>query len=168
MDNTIHGRVRTSQKVNGNIKSSSTLSAEISTDVKNRTLKDYDVLINKPQFEGIEWIGNKHLSDFGIPYVFFGTVEYWAEQPSLITIKDAVYVYEDYYQNEQGENIPGIKIGDGLGYLIDAPFINNGEIYEHINNLVIHVTQEEKNSWNNKVRCYLDVNNLENLVFTTN
>ena len=65
--------------------------------------------------------------------------------------------------DEHGNPVPGIKIGDGLGYLIDAPFLS-APYDEHIANLDIHVTTENKTFWNNKVRCYMDG---ENLVFTT-
>lgn len=165
-EQSIHGKVTTTKKVGGNIKSSSALSGELNDDVKNRVIKDYEVLINKPRVENVELIGNKHLPDFGIPYVFFGTVEEWTEQASLITIKDAFYIYTDYQQDDEGNDVPGIKIGDGTSYLIDMPFIS--EPYDdHIRNKIIHITQEERNKWNDKVRCYMDVNNIENLIFTT-
>ena len=65
-EQSIHGKVTTTKKVGGNIKSSSALSGELNDDVKNRVIKDYEVLINKPRVENVELIGNKHLSDFGI------------------------------------------------------------------------------------------------------
>ena len=62
--------------------------------------------------------------------------------------------------------IPGIKIGDGLAYLIDLPFTDS-ELIDHINNTTIHVTAEEKNFWNNKNRVFISPQDEENLIFTT-
>ena len=153
----IRGKVKTSSAITGQIKSGSKGGGGTS---------DYNLLSNKPSIEGVELKGNKKLKDLGIPYVFYNTVAEWNSDPSRITIKDAVYVYTDYRQDELGHNIPGIKIGDGLGYLIDAPFID-GDYYEHITNDIIHITAEDRQRWDDKVRCYIDVNDTENLVFTT-
>lgn len=151
----IHGKVTTSQRINGSI----------DNDVKNRTIGDYNYLRNLPSIEGETLKGNKKLTDFGVPYVFFGTVEQWNERASLIGTKDAFYIYTDYEQDEFGNNIPGIKIGDGLSYLIDAPFIDHN-MQKHILDDVVHISQNEREFWNNKVSVYIDPNNVENLVFT--
>ena len=165
-EQSIHGKVTTTKKVGGNIKSSSALSGELNDDVKNRVIKDYEVLINKPRVENVELIGNKHLPDFGIPYVWEKTTEEWNSEASLISVKGAFYIYTDYSTDDEGRNIPGIKIGDGLAYVIDLPFLS--EPYDtHILNTIIHVTQKEKDFWNNKFRCYMNEEDIENLVFTT-
>ena len=162
----IHGDVKAHQSIGGKVTTSSAVHGEIDKDAKGRSYKDYNILINKPQIEGTELIGNKKLPDFGIPYVFFDTVEGWASKPSLIAKENAIYVYTDYQHDSEGNNVPGFKVGDGLGYLVDAPFVD-AVMQEHIMNNVIHVTAEEKEFWNNKVRVYIDSENLENLVFTT-
>lgn len=145
----VHGKVKITQDIGGDISPTSAITGEIKTDPKGGGGTGYyNLLSNKPS------------------YVFYNTVAGWNSDPSRITIKYAVYVYTDYRQDELGNNIPGIKIGDGLGYLIDAPFID-GDYYEHIKNKVIHVTAEDKQRWNDKVRCYIDINDTENLVFTT-
>ena len=59
------------------------------------------------------------------------------------------------------------KIGDGTSYLIDMPF-NDDVMSRHVADSVIHISSTERTFWNNKVTCYLDVNNLENLVFSKN
>lgn len=153
----IHGKVTNTQKINGSI----------DNDVKDRVVGNYDYLINQPLIENIILKGNKKLTDFGIPYVFFGTVEEWNARASLIGTKDAFYIYTDYEQDEDGNNIPGIKIGDGVCYLIDAPFVDHN-IKKHILDDVVHISQNEREFWNNKVSVYIDPNNVENLVFTTN
>lgn len=97
--------------------------------------------------------------------VYYATTATWNGQPQLITERGSIYVYSDYTQNEQQQNVPAIKVGDGSAYLIDMPFTSD-LMYDHISNSIIHVTQAEKDVWNGKVRCYLDGEH--NLVFTTN
>lgn len=140
------------------------ISGRVDRNVSDQTYRDYNKLRNLPSMEGHVLKDDTSLSDIGVPYVFYDTCENWDAQSLLITIKDAIYVYTDYKLDEEGRVVPGIKIGDGLGYLIDAPFLS--ALYdEHIANLDIHVTTENKTFWNNKVRCYMDG---ENLIFTTN
>ena len=98
--------------------------------------------------------------------VHTATTEEWNSTPELMTRDGHVYVYTDHAQDSEGNDIPGIKIGTGREYLIDAPFID--AVYaEHIVNDIIHITQEEREFWNDKVRCYIDENNDEKLIFTT-
>lgn len=98
------------------------------------------------------------------------TTENWNKKSTLISELNTVYVYVDHQTktDEEGKEvwIPGIKIGDGKAYLIDLPFSDELMI-AHINDLGIHVTPEEKEFWNNKVRTYMDTVEGEQLVFTT-
>lgn len=105
--------------------------------------------------------------------VYYDTQQNWDSQTFLISERRAIYVYYDHaYLNDGHGNrypVPAIKIGDGTSYLIDMPFVNDDvtvELARHINNTVIHVTQQEKDFWNNKVTCYLDETNIENLIFS--
>lgn len=102
--------------------------------------------------------------------VLSDTTENWNKKASLISELNTVYVYVDHQTktDEEGKEIwiPGIKIGDGKAYLIDLPFSDELMI-AHINDLGIHVTSEEKEFWNNKVRTYMDTVEGEQLVFTT-
>ena len=98
--------------------------------------------------------------------VLYNTSEYWNSHPKIISKKGYLYVYGDYKQDKQGNNLAGIKVGDGLAYLIDLPFMD--KLYsQHIEDDTIHITAQERNFWNNKVRCYIDPNNGDNLIFTT-
>lgn len=97
------------------------------------------------------------------------TVAGWNAQASLIAEKNVLYVYTDYRQiEEDGElkNVPGLKVGDGKAYLIDIPF-TDAFMAQHMSDGSIHVTLAEKEFWNNKVRCFVDVYDDSNLVFTT-
>lgn len=107
--------------------------------------------------------------------VYYDTEENWNAARTIITEKRAIYVYSNHrYINDGHGNqypVPSIKIGDGTSYLIDMPFINQDleiELWNHINNQIIHITQEERLFWNDKVTCYMDENNIENLIFSKN
>lgn len=84
------------------------------------------------------------------------TTQGWAEKTTEVSVLNTVYIYTDREIIERDNKIikvPGIKIGDGLAYVVDLPFIT--------------VTQAERDFWNNKVRCLLDTRDSENLIFTT-
>lgn len=112
-------------------------------------------------------------ADFGVVYqsgggtdkIFYNTTEYWNSRPTLLTKQGYIYIYSDYKQSE-GENIAGIKIGDGTSYLIDMPFTDK-PLDDHIADTVKHITATEREFWNNKVRCFIDPENAEKLIFTT-
>jgi hypothetical protein len=97
--------------------------------------------------------------------IYYNTTAYWNSRPQLIAQRGYIYVYSDYKQSE-GEDIAGIKVGDGISYLIDMPFIDK-PLDDHIADTVKHITSAERESWNNKVRCFVDPENQENIVFTT-
>lgn len=103
----------------------------------------------------------------GDSHVLYATTATWNSQPSLISDRGYIYIYSDYKQNEQGQNIAGMKVGDGNAYLIDMPFTDE-VLYEHLADTVHHITQQEREFWNNKVRCYMSDVQDDILVFTTN
>lgn len=105
-------------------------------------------------------------NDLNYVAVLSDTVSGWNGQPSLESEKDVLYIYTDYGTDSQGNDVPGIKIGDGKAYLIDLPFIDALAV-EHRNNSDIHVTAQQKEFWNNKVRCYYSELYNERVVFTT-
>lgn len=130
----------------------------------------YASLIGKPSINGVVLIGNKTSADLGIELpVHQNTTAIWNAERDLIGQNNHIYVYTDYIVRD-GKNYPGIKIGDGTSYLIDAPFVNgdNQDMYDHINNHSIHITEEERIFWNNKVTSYLSSDNPEELILTKN
>ena len=134
---------------------------------------DYEKLRNKPSINDVELVGNKTTSDLNI--ILRGTTEYWNSAPQLISTLNTVYIYTDYQVIDNGDGtvtiIPGIKVGDGTSYLIDMPFVASGDsetLDNHIKNETVHITQAEREFWNNKWRGYLNPADTENLVFTVN
>ena len=109
--------------------------------------------------------------------IYYGTKAEWAAKPSLVSEKHSIYVYTDGKQIEddygQVFDIPTLKIGDGLAYVVDLPFSGactddvNKTIDEHVNDMISHITQEEREFWNNKVRCYIPDQDGERIIFTT-
>lgn len=110
-----------------------------------------------------------YLGSIRLPNVYIRTTQEWNENPNFIGQSGVLYVYSDYIEEEvieQGETrkklIPGIKVGDGQAYLIDAPFINNRSFY---------ISESDRARWNNKISFPNDsktysVGQDQNLVFT--
>lgn len=114
----------------------------------------------------LQLILNQKISELEqeMPKIYYHTKEYWDQHLTLVSEENAIYVYTNY-QTYDGKNVAGIKVGDGLAYLIDLPFTDE-ILMDHINNFEIHITQAEREFWNNKVRSYMsDVDN-EELIFT--
>lgn len=99
--------------------------------------------------------------------IYYGTVEQWNASHE-ISKKQALYVYTDAIK-EQEHTIPKFKIGDGLAYVVDLPFVGDDVsaiLVEHISNSVSHITSQERLAWNSK--CKIDESDLvnENLILT--
>lgn len=95
------------------------------------------------------------------------TTEHWNENRLFVPMKGEVIIYTDHGKIDDGYgnliDVPGIKIGDGNAYLIDLPFVGNDVRYEimqeirnHEDNHIIHITQEEREYWNNKLDSELN------------
>ena len=94
----------------------------------------------------------------------------WNAALGMIPMQGEIIIYNDYKTIEKeidGElrtvQIPGVKIGDGMAYVQDLPFIDEelrDKVITHIENPDIHVTLQEKIFWNNK----LNVNDNSELV----
>lgn len=103
------------------------------------------------------------------------TCDQWNNDIFYPSKKGTMYIYSDYKVIEKdGEEIylPGIKIGDGKAFLIDIPFLNsaqdsNNQFIEHINDMSRHITEAERQFWNNKLNIDLNLDN-ENLVINRN
>ena len=94
-----------------------------------------------------------YLNDNLDKQVLFGTNAEWNAQTGLVSEANKIYVYTDWKTDGSGNNIAGIKIGDGNAYLIDMPFTE--ELYfDHMQDSSIHVTVSDKLRWNEAVKCY--------------
>lgn len=109
------------------------------------------------------------------------TTANWLRNTTFIPLKGEIVIYSDYAQKEVDGNminIPNFKIGDGTTFAVDLPFVNDDlrdQLTAHMMNTSIHITDAEREFWNNKVRCYMDTEEDEDgymveneeLVFTT-
>lgn len=96
--------------------------------------------------------------------VISGTTEWWSQHASTVSQEGFIYIYTDY-QNVDGVDIPGVKIGTDNAYVIDLPFIDT--VYaRHISDTIVHITAEERVSWNDKVTCYIDPTKSDRLIFS--
>lgn len=107
----------------------------------------------------------QYIADIEITKVLYADTASWNSQPQLVSQVGVIYIYSDYKKDTEGNNIPGLKVGDGNAYLIDVPFLTK-LIDAHILDNIRHITSSERDSWNNKVTCYIDVNNSTRLVFS--
>lgn len=87
------------------------------------------------------------------------TTAAWNAKSGFIPKNGEIIIYTDHETIVDGSTtkyVPGVKIGDGLAYLIDLPFSTDAvskELIEHKSNSTIHVTSSDKNFWNNKLNC---------------
>lgn len=115
--------------------------------------------------------------------MYYDTVANWNVKTDLISENNAIYVYSDYrsefdYEKNTNVYIPNIKIGDGTTRLIILPFLVDDfatmeyvdnvvqNFIQHINNTTVHITQEEREFWNNKHRAFYSAVDNDTLVFT--
>ena len=167
LEATLTGR----ETLTGNLSSSGNSLAGIVE--RNASRVDYNNIVNKPQINSVTLVGNVSAYDLGLANVYYDTTANWNLQPFLVSERKGVYIYSDFeiIYDEVGNPtfVPGIKIGDGTTYVIDLPFITEEMtrmLLDHIGNNTIHLTAAEREFWNNKITCYLDREDLENLVLS--
>lgn len=83
------------------------------------------------------------------------TTTNWTAKNTFIPKKGDIIIYLDK-ATVNNKNIPGIKIGDGLAYGIDLPFVGDdiaNDLLNHISNTTVHITAAERTKWNNKLNC---------------
>lgn len=103
--------------------------------------------------------------------ISINTTAGWNEKISYVPVKGEIVIYSDRHVID-GVDHPGIKIGDGLAYVVDLPFFGDDEadriitiIDNHITDASVHVSEEDRSFWNAKLN-YETVG--ENLIFTRN
>lgn len=75
----------------------------------------------------------------------------WAESTDVLSKASWLYIYTDYRQ-EDGVNVPAIKLGDGHAFVVDLPFFTTG------------VTETDRQRWDNKVAAKMSDVDIENLI----
>ena len=141
----ISGQVDSVGEISGGIvtRSGGVASGEVSRN--SGGTHDYEHLINLPEVNGETLIGDKSSEDLHI--VAVKTSAEWALLTTLVSVKGEVYVYSDAGQDADGNPIPKVKIGDGLAYVVDLPFVAATDL---------RITDEDITNWNNKVSIRVD------------
>lgn len=94
--------------------------------------------------------------------IYYGTCDYWASQPTLISERGSFYVYSDYYYDDN-QPIPGVKIGDGSAYVVSLPFTDK-RMVEHITDSSIHLSEQDRLKLENSVCAEMSSVDTENLI----
>ncbi len=95
----------------------------------------------------------------------------WNAKLGFIPVKGEIIIYLDKATVEEGNETityPGIKIGDGMAYCVDLPFLGDelaARLLAHINNSSVHVSSADRIRWDNKLNCTV---NQETLVLDRN
>lgn len=108
----------------------------------------------------------KRYADATYPNITKRTTAEWANDITYIPKSGEMCVWTDYAVVDE-KNVPAIKIGDGSAYAVDLPFVSDDireELLDHVNNTTIHITANERATWNEKIAA--DVSG-ENLVLST-
>lgn len=118
-------------------------------------------------------VSSLRVSGLGNTGVYYDTKEHWDLQPSLIGERGAIYIYSNRSYIDDGNGnltpVPSIKIGDGMAYLIDMPFVNDdllAIVSAHVADGSVHITQAERLFWNNKVSSFMDSQDAETLILS--
>lgn len=85
----------------------------------------------------------------------------WQQEGYKISKQGQFYLY---FPDHEGQDIK-MKIGDGLAYIVDLPFVTDfleNTITTHINDGVIHISSAERSYWNSKVSVGVDSENQDN------
>lgn len=107
----------------------------------------------------------------GSSKILYDTTEHWNSTPQLIAKKGYIYIYSDYKTTQEGKTICGIKIGNGINFLIDLAFEDeqlSEELEAHIQDQQIHITAAERLFWNNKITTNDELVQGTNLIFSKN
>lgn len=126
----------------------------MSIEVTMGSLPKFNVEMNEGEQIPVEMNG---VGPVGAP-MYFGTTEEWAARTDLVSKKNNIYVWTDYKQVGD-QYVAGVKIGDGLAYVVDLPFLD-AQFQAHAADSDVHVTPQEKAFWNAKNRSFVEGENL--------
>ena len=107
-------------------------------------------------------VGNGSTTVNNLPFIE------WQARLDYIPNRGNILIYTDKETLNDNTTVPGIKIGDGLAYGIDLPFVGDDiaeDLLSHINNTTVHITAAERTKWNNKINCEDSVS-AETLILT--
>lgn len=140
----ITGGFSNTQKLSGDVAPRMQIGGEV-TRAAVAYEKDYEILDNKPQKDGVTLEGNQGNEELHIAAI--KTSEQWAQLTSLVSVRGEMYVYSDASEDAQGNPVPMAKFGDGNAYVVDLPFASA---------IDLRITEEDIENWNNKVAVRIE------------
>lgn len=90
-----------------------------------------------------------------------GTTAYFNSEDVKTTVppNGQLVIFSDLYKRTNSEGVEitsaGIKVGDGNTSIEQLPFID-WFYWDHIKDPHIHITEDERTSWNKKISCEVD------------
>lgn len=120
---------------------------------------DLDQKVDKVNGKGLSTndFSNELKSKLEALNIKYNTTAYWNSAIGYIPQAGEIIIYSDRSTIDASgnqRNIPGIKIGSGNGYVQDLAFVGEEtahELFNHINDQIHHITQEERLRWNRKL-----------------
>lgn len=112
-------------------------------------------------------LNKQYIGDLLSAKIRINTTANWNTDKSYVPDAGVLIIYTDG-ATKGDKPVPKIKVGDGNAYLIDLPFSDidiKNLLDEHISNQSIHITDEERANWNNKVSISVNQAN-EEIIFT--
>lgn len=85
------------------------------------------------------------------------TTANWNNRRTFVPLKGEIIIYTDYETktvDNEVVDVPALKIGDGVTYCVDLPFVSDDireELLAHMSDADVHVTPLERIFWNNKI-----------------
>ena len=107
--------------------------------------------------DGVTTVGNLPFLNSTNFTIYVDTTANYRANPTFIPHKGDIVIFLDkevITEHGVAVNVPGIKIGDGLAYNLDLPFVGDeilDKLNKHINDEVRHITAAERQFWNNKL-----------------
>ena len=91
--------------------------------------------------------------DFSGTLFIYGDTERWSRLGNQISRSGRIYIYTDYTTDENGNPVPGIKIGDGVTSVSNLPFTSGWKTprENHFADNVRHITATERSYWNDSI-----------------
>ena len=111
---------------------------------KSNSMPDPATIASKTELQQTENRLQEEIDQISGIGVYSATTAEWNAQPTLVSEKNAIYVYTDY-DTEDGQPIPAIKIGNGTSLVNTLPFITSKGI-----------TTSQVEEWDNKVTAEVD------------
>lgn len=157
---TLNGNTRLNLALSGKDR----LSVDSIVPIGTTVAKDYNQLANRPEINGRTLEGDSTAYDLRI--VSENSSAGWAESSGYVPKRGEIVIFRE------PDGVVNIKIGDGAVPVVDLPFVGKADtdaiskaLQNHISDTTKHVTQAERDFWNQKLNYEIIDNEL---VFTRN